>query len=266
MRNTYLQFFLFSIFLVFFVSGMNSPKINEELIAENVSKISIIKKNELKSNQMSKQFIDPVLKLDLVSRENDQNITYTATGFSIYFDNKTNTSYILTNEHFCKPYSPEFGGFFYELGNTEMSLTTRLFSGELKYIDSDPEKDLCLLSLDGFIQPVKLPKKEYQVSQMEPVLIVGSPEEIFPIIRDTYISNTVDISSIRPDLKLTQPALLISDLVFHGESGSPVFNKQGEVIGIVTLTVMDKEALRFGGMAIPFQNFYPILNKNNISY
>lgn len=235
--------------------------VNQNKIEDNAPTFASY--NGLKSTTESQTYIDPVLKLDYFGEH-----TITATGFGISYDASLNITYVLTNAHFCQVFydNKSNGKFGYELPSVKMSLTKRFPVEELVIVDMDPPNDLCLMATPGSLPIAHLAAKDYEISQLEPVLIVGAPEEMFPMAHNTYVTNVIDEESVTQALGLSTPLLFVSDFIFHGESGSPVFNKDGKVIGIVVATVSDEKHLRPGGLVIPFQSAFSILDKNQVKY
>ncbi|WP_318036139.1 S1 family peptidase [Halobacillus salinarum] len=53
----------------------------------------------------------------------------------------------------------------------------------------------------------------------------------------------------------SKPVLMLDAPVYCGNSGSPVINKQGEVIAVVFATMRDEEAGRVG-LAVPIDYYF----------
>lgn len=223
----------------------------------------------IEPNENAKKFVQPVVKLnfEVDSGTSQQRIVASSTGVSIAYDRKSDKSYILTNNHFCIEESdfPLAGRFFYEKSSTLMSSEIQFESGDAKIINLDADKDLCLMELDGFVKPAHLVSTTYQVKQMDLAITVGSPAGIFPIIRTTYISNFYSRDVFPDSMALGENLLLLSDLVFPGQSGSPVFNKHGEIVGLICVSLSNRDGYVYGGIAIPHQDLRMFLNKNGIN-
>jgi S1-C subfamily serine protease len=262
MRDTFAEIFYFVTFL-FLISIICFADNNKMTTSKEnyILQTSIGSYTNLKNNKDSQIFIDSVLKLDYID---EMDSVSSATGFSVIYKGDDDISYILTNEHFCeKNISGDKGTFYYELPNVEISTTSRIFVDSLKVVASKKAQDLCLLSMNGYIKPVKLAPDGYEISRMEPIIIVGSPHEQFPVVRETFITNTVSIKEVFSWMSLNAPALFISDIVLPGESGSPIYNKKGDVIGIVDAT-MSNGSIVFGGVGISYVDIKSFLKETRL--
>jgi len=106
-------------------------------------------------------------------------------------------------------------------------------SGHVVWIE--PLIDLAMIqagSVPSHIQPIKLAKKEsYEVG--EQVVIIGAPFGVSHSLSVGYLSGIRDGKDI-PGSTLT-PRLLQTDASINvGNSGGPMFNLKGEIIGIVS--------------------------------
>ncbi|MBI4378833.1 MAG: trypsin-like peptidase domain-containing protein [Nitrospinae bacterium] len=78
----------------------------------------------------------------------------------------------------------------------------------------------------------------YKANVGEKVYVISSPGGLENTISDGILSGIREITSERRILQITAP-------VPEGSSGGPVFNKNGEVIGIATFIVKDAQNLNF---------------------
>lgn len=102
----------------------------------------------------------------------------------------------------------------------------------------DKENDLVLLKVKGSNLPkVKIGAIE-KVSIGEKVYVISSPEGFENTISDGILSGIREVDSNRKILQITAP-------ISKGSSGGPVFNKNGEVIGIVTFLIETAQSLNF---------------------
>ena len=181
-----------------------------------------------------------------------------ATGFSIQYNPYSNISFVLSNDHFCRSISDSS---VITLETFDMLLpgsANDYFYGEILY--SDPKLDLCLIAANGYIRPAEIAEYDYNVQPFEEIFIIGAPSGNFPIIIDTYISTKERRSRVGfPELsKDGNDFLLISEEIFPGHSGSPVYNKGGEVIGVVFAAMPT-----YGGFAISHRDIYKFIGNHN---
>ncbi len=177
-----------------------------------------------------------------------------ATGVSVKYDVENNESLIITNDHFCK--TNLAGVSFIIEDYTQSSLERKRIYLDGEVVLSESSLDLCLIKASGYIRPATLADYHYAPQVFEEIYVIGAPSGNFPIIFDSYISNIISREEIALGLMDTEgnSFLLISEQVFPGHSGSPVFTKDGEVIGIIF------GALRsYGGLAISVKDVYKIL-------
>ncbi len=77
----------------------------------------------------------------------------------------------------------------------------------------------------------------------EPVLVIGQPKGEFKSVVWAYVGE-VDVDNV-------QLMEIISPELGPGYSGSAVFNRNGEVIGLITVVEYDDEGNRLGARAVP---------------
>jgi S1-C subfamily serine protease len=112
-------------------------------------------------------------------------------------------------------------------------------------IDYDGERDLALLKLEK-----RLPHRRAALGRKLPAVaarayVIGSPKGYDFSISDGFISQIRSVDGLL-QYQLSCP-------ISPGNSGSPVFNQRGEVIGIASWTKADAQNLSF---AIPSQDFF----------
>ena len=121
-------------------------------------------------------------------------------------------------------------------------LTGAMFPVE-GYLALSPKKDFAVLKVNGKELPtVKLGALE-SVKVGQGVFALGSPLGMEQTFTNGMVSSIRDGSEINESQipKIIQHTAPISS----GNSGSPLFNSQGHVIGINTLTKFQKESLHF---------------------
>jgi len=140
-----------------------------------------------------------------------------ATAFPI---NKLN---LLTAGHFCEDVANGA-----EKKKYKETVSIRYFNrnDEISIIDN---VDLCILERAKHgLRAVDLVKNyEKSLNFGDKVYVVGAPSGIFPIITEGYVSY--------PRASEFNDKLLISSPVWAGNSGGPVFNTRGQVVGLVIM-------------------------------
>ena len=98
-------------------------------------------------------------------------------------------------------------------------------------LDVDEEGDLALLS-------VEMPNHRARTSQLatllpeegEKIFVIGNPLKLEGSVSDGIVSAVRELPNIGKIIQITAP-------ISHGNSGSPVFNLKGQVVGVVTIKV-----------------------------
>jgi S1-C subfamily serine protease len=229
---------------------------------------NIISLKEYQTDALIKQerMLRPTVRVISMNREFEENvpaifdgveievILATATGFSIQYDAINDVSFIITNDHFCSGITPSSSLVVEDYNKTSLNISDNYINSKILYTDQG--LDLCLIAAYGFVKPVVIADVSYSPEVFEKVFIVGGPTGNFPIIIDTYISGYNERSSISLG-KLNDTGndfLLISEQIFPGHSGSPVFNQDGEVIGVVFAALET-----YGGLAISHRDIFTLL-------
>jgi S1-C subfamily serine protease len=95
----------------------------------------------------------------------------------------------------------------------------------------DEEGDLALLSVD---MPHERPRAteiaEALPDEGESVFVIGNPLKLEGSVTDGIVSAVREVPNVGKIIQITAP-------ISHGNSGSPVFNLKGQVIGVVTVKV-----------------------------
>ncbi|MHC4600370.1 MAG: trypsin-like peptidase domain-containing protein, partial [Planctomycetota bacterium] len=159
------------------------------------------------------------------------------------------------------------------LGNLEIHVTApdhmdwvSLAKGEsAEPVDESPQKihahvhdnnDLAILKIeDRFAEfrPVKLAKEAElkSIKKLDAVLSIG-----FPRGGALLEKGVAETSGSRGDVRKFETSILISAPIIGGNSGGPVFNERGSVIGVSTRTIRGAETF---GFCIPIQHAVKLL-------
>ncbi len=98
-------------------------------------------------------------------------------------------------------------------------------------LDIDEEGDLCLLNVD-------MPLSRSRASELarslpdegETIFVIGNPLKLEGSVSDGIVSAVREVPNVGRIIQITAPTS-------HGNSGSPVFNLKGQVLGVVTVKV-----------------------------
>ena len=159
-------------------------------------------------------------------------VVYTDTGVGSGFSVKENI--IITNAHVV---------------GYNKKVTVNLYDGtSIKgtVIKTDTEKDLALIEVNKTITPLSIISDNLSIGQE--VYAIGAPKDI------PYTMTKGIISAL--DRKLGQNTYIQIDAsVNSGNSGGPLVNESGGVIGIITLKVSDAEGIGFAINTKDINNF-----------
>ena len=129
---------------------------------------------------------------------------------------------VVTNMHVIK------GAHRVEIHTLEAKGRTYPVAGALAV---DDEADLALLKVDLPADRSKpLPMTTSLPDEGEQVFVIGNPLRLEGSVSDGIVSAIREVPDLGRIIQITAP-------VSHGNSGSPLFNMHGEVIGIVTVKV-----------------------------
>lgn len=95
----------------------------------------------------------------------------------------------------------------------------------------DEEGDLALLSVDMPLQPARVSELAPELpDEGEPIFVIGNPLKLEGSVSDGIVSAVREVPNSYRIIQITAP-------ISHGNSGSPVFNLKGQVLGVVTVKV-----------------------------
>jgi len=137
-------------------------------------------------------------------------------------------------------------GFFLRSGQvvTNLHVIRGAVKAEIKTLDGkgkvfpvngtlavDEEGDLALLSID---MPLERSRGTELASDLpdegEPIFVIGNPLKLEGSVSDGIVSAVREVPNSYRIIQITAP-------ISHGNSGSPVFNLKGQVLGVVTIKV-----------------------------
>lgn len=170
-----------------------------------------------------------------------------ATGFSVKYDKKSNSTYFITNHHVCVVVMENPGSLVYVKPTDVLPNYTPNADRVMEIIATDPDNDLCLIKANNEkIEPLNF-KPSAKLKKFEDIYSIGAPGDVYPIwIHGKYSGNIDrDIESFGFP-KEGYDFLLLSAIITGGQSGSPVYTGDGKVVGVIFI----KLGL-YGGSAIP---------------
>jgi serine protease Do len=188
-------------------------------------------------------------KIKLVSEEKNLE----ATGFG--FLTKYNDAFILTNKHVCSM-------------QDKAGYVLTLYDGQkvkANFVRVDTFADICLLHANVSITSLKLARKD--ASRGDRIIVIGSPDGVYPVIVDGMVSGYYDMTMQDNEdygaFEVHFRSQVISAPIYPGSSGSPVFNVDGEVVGIIFAVKVDKEHITF---MVPINEVLRFLNIDETVY
>jgi S1-C subfamily serine protease len=98
----------------------------------------------------------------------------------------------------------------------------------------DEEGDLALLSIEMPPDSAWRPRSSELARELpdegEQILVIGNPLKLEGSVTDGIVSAVREVPNVGKIIQITAP-------ISHGNSGSPVFNMKGQVVGVVTVKV-----------------------------
>jgi S1-C subfamily serine protease len=209
-----------------------------------------------------RDMLSPVVKLSMVDFNSKINgipasdwiVVGSATGVSIGYDKQKNISYLLTNNHFCEDaVTNPLKAIILEDSSSPRISDPKSDSLLVNVLKTSEGLDLCLTAVTGYIKPATLATESVNIDQFDEIYIIGGPTGIFPTILDTYVSGNLARSEISLSgmHRKGNDFVFISGIILPGHSGSPVYNKNNEMIGLVFATVPS-----YGALAISIKDIY----------
>jgi len=162
------------------------------------------------------------------------------TGFSI-----SEEGTILTNAHVVKDFE-EVTIAFKDEG---------LFKG--KVVESYPEIDLAIVEVGKENMPFLQLADRLTFSEDEFIHFIGNPLRFHGIANEGKIIDFTQLGS------WDKPVVMIQAPVYRGNSGSPIINENGEVIGVIFATLETNTHGKVG-LFVPIDYFYEYSNRKSV--
>ena len=239
---------------------------NSDIIKNDISALLKVEP-EHSSASKKRDMLKPVVKLSMINLDSrvsgipspNWEVIGSATGVSIGYDKDKNLSYILTNNHFCEDaLLSQLMAIILE-DSSSPRISTPLKDAKIASIlKTSGGLDLCLLGMTGYIKPTTLASDEVIIDQFDKIYIIGGPTGIFPTILETFVSGHLgrDQVSLQNLSHNGDDFIFISGIILPGHSGSPVYNKNNEMIGLVFATVPS-----YGALAISINDIYNFIEE-----
>jgi S1-C subfamily serine protease len=115
----------------------------------------------------------------------------------------------------------------------------------------DEEGDLALLSVD--VPPDRARSSELArvlPDEGEQIVVIGNPLKLEGSVTDGIVSAVREVPNVGKIIQITAP-------ISHGNSGSPVFNMNGQVVGVVTVKVTNGQNINLAIAAARVEQLRP---------
>lgn len=197
------------------IAATSLQSLKNATLAELITESFHLKK-DIDSNLMQ-----AVVQVQVVSRKNGSSFTVEqrqGTGFNI-----RQTGVIVTNHHVVKD---------------ALNILVEFPDGRVfKAVNwsSRPEYDLAVINLDGSGLPVVALDERCVPQPGDSVRVVGNPLSLNNIVTEGTVRDYLTVMSNK------EPVFTIDAPIYPGNSGSPVYNRDGRVVGVVFATLRHTE-------------------------
>jgi hypothetical protein len=193
----------------------------------------------LGQNPVSTEIVEKTLKCVVLLKGAADGGTILGSGFLLSADGK-----IATNVHVIR--DMKSGGVQLQSGEVFDSFTVLAF---------DDRKDIAIIKILGFDLPAVELGNSNELKAGEPVMAIGSPQGL----QGTVTAGVV--SAIRDDPFSGGYKVIQTDAAANpGNSGGPLLNGKGQVVGIVTSKLKASEGLNF---AVPVNYLRGLMNSTD---
>ena len=174
---------------------------------------------------------------------------------------------IMTNAHVVK------GGQKIIFTNKKMGVVQQ---ARIAMFTEENGLDFAVLQTESPCAVTPLSFQEKQVSRTEKVSTWGYPDAVisddpkFKALLKGDLTAAPEVvyseGAVNVILEKNPPRIVHSAVVSHGNSGGPLTNEKGEVVGINTAISLDDQTYRQSSFAIPAETICKFLNDNGIPY
>jgi Tfp pilus assembly protein PilF len=115
----------------------------------------------------------------------------------------------------------------------------------------DEEGDLALLSVEMPVDRARSTELARVLpDEGEQIVVIGNPLKLEGSVTDGIVSAVREVPNVGKIIQITAP-------ISHGNSGSPVFNMKGEVVGVVTVKVTNGQNINLAIAAARVEQLRP---------
>lgn len=187
----------------------------------------------------------------------------------------TSDGYVVTNRHCVLMYSSTGSDTPYNPLETPLNATYKVVFADNKALSADlvgysNDADLALLKIRNYadftgsasFEPVKLSSSS-DLFYGDKVYTIGNPEDLGLILTELMVSS--------PAIKISSDdsfsSIILDGTINHGNSGGALFDKYGNVVGVVYARIEGSNSDAFGiGCAIPLDTLKEFLDEARIKY